>query len=156
MTEKHNDHPDVVAIPPFIYLGFFCLGLVLEFFWRTSLLTPPLRLSLGPILIVASALLGFQAFREFQRAETNIEVYRPATALVTSGPYRYTRNPIYVSLALAYVGGALLADSLWVLGLLVPVLAIIHFGVILREEEYLLSRFGQAYQQYQSSVRRWL
>jgi len=157
MSEKHSDHPDVVALPPFIYLGFFCLGLVLEFFWRTRLLTVlPARLSIGAALIFAGIQLGFRAFREFQRAETSVEVYRPATSLVTSGPYRWTRNPIYLGLTSAYMGVALLADSLWVLGLLAPTLVIVHYGVVLREEEYLRAKFGQPYQRYQASVKRWL
>lgn len=151
-----NDHPDVVALPPFIYLAFLAAGLVLEFFWRTHVFTPTVRLTIGPLLFVAGMLLGFRAYRAFQRAETNVEVYKPANALVTTGPYRYTRNPIYISLTLAYIGGALLADSLWVLGLLVPVLAIIHYGVILREEQYLRSKFGATYERYQAAVRRWL
>jgi protein-S-isoprenylcysteine O-methyltransferase Ste14 len=156
MAQKHNDHPEVVALPPLIYFGFFCLGLILEYFWRTAVFAPPLRLLVGVSLIAAGLLLGFQAYREFRRAETNVEVYRPATALVTSGPYRYTRNPIYVGLTLAYVGAALVADSLWVLGLLVPTLLIMHYGVVVREEQYLLRKFGTAYQRYQASVRRWV
>lgn len=153
--ETPNDHPNVVALPPFIYLALFMVGLVLEFFWRTHVLTPTVRLAIGPLLFVAGMLLGFRAYRSFQRADTNVEVYKPATALVTTGPYRYTRNPIYISLALAYVGAGLLADSLWVLGLLAPVLAIIHYGVILREEQYLRRKFGGTYERYQAAVRRW-
>ncbi|MGH2436543.1 MAG: methyltransferase family protein [bacterium] len=132
------------------------MGLILEFFWRTATFSPFLRFSAGPVLIGASISLGFQALREFRRADTNVEVYKPATALITSGPYRFTRNPLYICLSLAYIGAALIADSLWVLMLLIPVLIVIHYGVVLREEQYLLKKFGAAYQRYQSSVRRWL
>lgn len=157
MDTMENDHPDVLALPPLIYFGFFCLGLILEFFWRTRIFaTLPSRISIGAALVIAGFQLGYRAFREFKRADTNVEVYRPATSLVTSGPYRWTRNPIYIGLTSAYMGAALLADSLWVLGLLAPALVIVHYGVVLREEEYLRAKFGQPYQQYQASVKRWL
>jgi protein-S-isoprenylcysteine O-methyltransferase Ste14 len=156
MNERHIDHPKVVAVPPLIYFGFFCLGLILEYFWRTEVFAPPLRLLVGVFLIAVGLLLGFQAFREFRQAETSVEVYKPSTALVTKGPYSYTRNPIYVGLTLAYVGAALVADSLWILGLLAPILLIMHYGVVVREENYLMRKFGTAYRQYQESVRRWL
>lgn len=108
------------------------------------------------MLIGAAISLGFQALREFRRADTNVEVYKSATALITTGPYRFTRNPLYICLSLAYLGAALMADSLWVLVLLIPVLLTTHYGVVLREEQYLMKKFGAAYRQYQKAVRRWL
>ncbi len=154
--ETRKDHPHVVALPPLIYVAFLILGLILEFFWRTPIRAAPVRVTVGPLLIIAGLLLGVRAVREFQRAGTNFEVYRPATALVATGPYRWTRNPIYLGFAVAYVGAALLAASQWVLGLLVPLLVVVHYGVILREEQYLTAKFGTAYHRYQASVRRWV
>lgn len=151
-----NDRPNVIALPPLIYAAFFAAGLVLEFFWRTHVFSVPVRVAIGLLLLAAGFLMASQAVREFKRADTNVEVYKPATSLVTSGLYRYSRNPIYVGLTLAYLGAGLLADSLWVLVLLIPVLVLIHYGVILREEEYLQRKFGAAYFHYVRSVRRWL
>lgn len=156
MPETQTDHPDVVALPPLIVVVFLIVGLILEFFWRTDTLTGAIRFTVGPLLVIAGMWLAFRAVREFRKAETNLEVYRPATALVTTGPYRYTRNPIYLGFTVAYIGIALLADSLWVMGLLLPLLVILHYGVILREEQYLAAKFGAGYRQYQASVRRWL
>ncbi|MGQ0571473.1 MAG: methyltransferase family protein [Armatimonadota bacterium] len=111
-----------------------------------------------PLGILLGALgLGFMAaaLRAFRHAGTNVETDRPATALVTAGPYRSSRNPIYLSLTFIYAAIGIAANSLWTLVLLVPLLAIMHYGVILREERYLERKFGEAYRRYTSSVRRW-
>jgi len=81
---------------------------------------------------------------------------KPTTALVTEGPFRYSRNPIYVALTLLYVGVALLINALWILLLVVPALMALRYGVIAREEAYLTQKFGDAYHQYTTQVRRWL
>lgn len=151
-----QDHPHVVALPPALYAGSLGLGLLFEFFWHTIVLSAPVRFLVGPLLLLVGLLLGVPAMREFLRAKTPFEVYRPATALVTTGLYRYTRNPMYLGLTVAYVGAALLASSLWVLGLLLPLILVVHYGVVLREEQYLAAKFGAAYRQYQAAVRRWL
>lgn len=154
--DARADHPQVVVLPPLLYAAGFVAGLILEFLWRTHLAGPPVRFALGSALVALGGVLGFAGVRAFQRAGTNVEVYRPSTSLVVTGPYRYTRNPIYVGLTVAYVGAALLADSVWVLILVVPIVLITHFGVILREERYLASKFGAAYHDYMRSLRRWL
>ncbi len=94
--------------------------------------------------------------RVFRTAGTNVEVYRPATSLVVTGPYQFTRNPIYVGMTMAYAGAGVLADSLWVLGLVVPVLVLMDYGVVRREEQYLAEKFGDAYRNYSRTVRRWV
>jgi protein-S-isoprenylcysteine O-methyltransferase Ste14 len=96
------------------------------------------------------------AFARFIRAGTNIPTNRPTTALVTAGPYRFSRNPIYIALTLLYLGIALAVDSAWIAGLIVPVLIAIRYGVIAREESFLEQKFGAAYRDYKARVRRWL
>jgi protein-S-isoprenylcysteine O-methyltransferase Ste14 len=90
---------------------------------------------------------------------------KPTTALVTEGPCRYSRNPLYVALTLLYLGVAFLVNALWILLLIVPVLVVIRYGIIAREEAYLTRKFGEAYltrkfgeayRQYTTQVRRWL
>jgi len=90
------------------------------------------------------------------RAGTNVRPDRPATALVTGGPFRFSRNPLYVSLIALYLGITLLFDALWPLILLIPVLAFVHWGIVLREERYLELKFGDAYRDYKTRVRRWI
>ncbi len=124
--------------------------------WPTSFGPLRTRLVVGGALLAAGLILAGWAASTFFRAGTHIEVYRPATALVTKGPYRFSRNPIYVGMAVGHVGAAILANSIWALLMLLPALALIRYGVIAREEEYLERRFGEAYQRYMNTVRRWL
>ncbi len=76
--------------------------------------------------------------------------------VVTDGAFRYSRNPTYLSLTLLYVGVALVLNSLWVLMMVVPAVAVTHWGVVLREERYLESKFGEEYRRYTQRVRRWI
>jgi protein-S-isoprenylcysteine O-methyltransferase Ste14 len=91
-----------------------------------------------------------------QRANTNIDPYKPVTTVVTEGPFRYTRNPIYLALALLSAGIAFIANTFWVLLLLPFALLLINFGVIEREERYLENKFGKQYLDYKARVRRWV
>jgi protein-S-isoprenylcysteine O-methyltransferase Ste14 len=100
--------------------------------------------------------LALTALRVLSRAHTPVDPTKPTTALVTEGPFRYSRNPIYVALTLLYLGGAFLVNALWILLLVVPALVVLRYGVIAREEAYLARKFGTAYHQYTAQVRRWL
>ena len=89
-------------------------------------------------------------------AGTRVETVEPTTAIVTSGPYRYTRNPIYIGMFVALIGLAIGFDSLWIAIALVPFYLVIRYGVIAREESYLDRKFGDVYRNYKSRVGRWL
>lgn len=91
-----------------------------------------------------------------RRAGTNISPSRPATALVVGGPFRFSRNPLYVALTSLFLGLTLIFNTAWGLLLSIPVLIVMHYGVILREERYLEAKFGESYRDYRASVRRWL
>ena len=92
----------------------------------------------------------------FTRAKTNISPYQPTKAIVTSGPYRFTRNPAYMGFTMIVSGVAVMAEALWVFAALVPTIALIDRAVIAREERYLESKFGDEYLSYKRRVRRWL
>ena len=92
----------------------------------------------------------------FRRARTPLDVRKPATALITQGPYRFSRNPIYVSMTLLYAGLAFLLGNGWVLALAAPVLLVMDFWVVRREERHLEAKFGEDYLRYKAAVRRWL
>ena len=157
MSVDVKDSPDVVVRPPRLYLAFLVLGLILHFLWPASLGLPaPFRLSIGPLVTAFGVVVVGVAIRGFKTAGTNVPTIKPATALVTGGLHRISRNPIYIGLSLIYGGIAVTANSLWVLGLLVPILVVIHYGVVLREERYLEEKFADEYRRYKSSVRRWL
>lgn len=151
-----HDHPGVIARPPLIYLAALAVGLVLEFLWPQGFLALAYRLPVALVLAAAGAGLGRLAFREFKRAGTHYRTDKPVTAIITTGPFRFTRNPLYIALALIYLGIAVALGSLWVLAMLIPVLIVIRYGVIAREERYLEKKFGDGYRGYKSSVRRWL
>ena len=96
------------------------------------------------------------AARLFQKAGTNVPTRKPTTALVTAGLYRFSRNPIYLSLSVIHVGIAVGTDNPWMLTLLVPTLIVVRYGVIAREEIYLEEKFGDDYRRYKAAVHRWL
>jgi protein-S-isoprenylcysteine O-methyltransferase Ste14 len=154
-----NDHADVAVMPPLLFLGALIGGALLSYLVPIG---PGLGSANGLALVVGFTFvaLGFAlvtlSFRNFQRAGTSVVPTEPSTALVTTGPYRFTRNPIYIGFVLAYFGFAIVLTSMWVLLLLIPVLAILQRGVVEPEEAYLRRKFGDAYRKYQARVPRWL
>lgn len=156
---KTNDYAEVAIKPPILFLGALVLGYLLTRYFPLGpgLATPnALGLAVGLIFVAAGFVLAFLSFRRFRLAGTSVVPGEPVTALVTAGPYRVTRNPIYIGFVLVYFGMAVVLTSLWVLFLLVPVLVILQRGVIFREEAYLERKFGDAYREYAARVPRWL
>ena len=156
MTDPPHDSPGVIAPPPIIYLPALVLGLVFDRLWPTTLVPPIVRYTLGPLLGLVSLAIVLFVLREFRRAHTHFDVRRPAITLITAGPFRFSRNPSYVSLTLLWIAIAVLTDNMWIGVWLVPVLVLVHYGVIRREERYLEQKFGDAYRDYMARVRRWL
>ncbi|MGQ0723452.1 MAG: TolC family protein [Candidatus Eiseniibacteriota bacterium] len=148
------DNPGVIAPPPLLFLGAVVGGVALDAFAPLPHLSPVARWS-GVVLVAGALALAALAFREFRRAGTSFETRRATTAVITTGPYARTRNPLYVALTLLTAGLGLLLDLPWTLPLLVPVLWVLHRGVILREERYLDRKFGEAYASYRARVPRW-
>lgn len=156
-NEAAPDHPGVIAKPPYIYFGFLLAGALCGFFYPLPLADKAgLARIAGAILLAAGVLLMSLCVRRFNKAGTNIPTNLPVNALVTEGPYRFSRNPIYVSMTAIYVGLGLLLDNGWIIALLIPLLLIMRYGVIAREERYLETRFGDPYRDYKTRVRRWL
>ncbi len=151
-----RDNPGVIARPPLIYLTALALGLGLHAAFRLPVLPVTLARSVGVLLIACAVAVAVPAFRAMARAGTSFRTERPTTAIVTDGPFGYTRNPIYVALTLRYLGIALLINALWVLLLIVPVLVLMQLGVVAREERYLDRKFCDEYLRYKARVRRWL
>ena len=159
-AHKHSDDTaGVITHPPLVYLAGLLLG------WGADRLfaLPPLPglagrtgVSLAAVLGAIGLLLALAAAGLFVRAGTSIPPHRPASALVTGGLYRFSRNPIYVGVTLVYLAVTAFFASLGALVLLPAVLLVMEFGVIRREERYLERRFGAAYRDYKVRVRRWL
>lgn len=142
--------------PPFIYLGGFLLGWIMQWMAALPALDPPIDAVLGVVLILIGGALAFPSAVLFFRAGTNLAPHQPTTALVFDGPYRFTRNPIYVGFALIYAGAAIWSGTTWSLLVLPFVLAVISRSVIAREERYLEAKFGEEYLSYKRRVRRWV
>jgi protein-S-isoprenylcysteine O-methyltransferase Ste14 len=150
------DRPGVITLPPLIYAAFLVVGI----YWRDvlplSLGPGPLRKPIGVALVAAGILIAFWAMGTMTRARTTFNPFRPSSAIVSSGPFRFTRNPIYLGDLLIYAGVAMYFDSALALLLLPLVIVAMHFGVIVREERYLERKFGEEYRNYRQRVRRWL
>ncbi len=146
----------MIAPPPLIYLGALAIGFALAVVLGFTKITAPVRLPVGVLLVVAGSSLLAGVVTRFRRAHTEIDPYRPTTAIVTSGPFRRTRNPAYLGMALVYSGIAFLSGALWAFVPLLGAIAAIDRGVIAREERYLERKFGNADTDYKRQVRRWL
>ena len=114
------------------------------------------RAWIGLVLFLAGIFLAAWSVRTFRKAHTNILTSQPASAIVTTGPYGFSRNPIYMGMFLGLIGFAIAFNTLWFLAVLVAMVFVIRFGVIAREEIYLESKFGARYLDYKARVRRWL
>ena len=142
--------------PPFVYLGAIALGLLLHFAWPVWLVSRAVSGPLGGTAVLVAVALFLWAVRTFRTDGTPVPGNRPTSTIVRTGPYRYSRNPIYLAFSLLQVGVAFWINSLWLLVTLIPAVALMSLVVIPREEHYLESRFPSRYLPYKASVRRWL
>jgi protein-S-isoprenylcysteine O-methyltransferase Ste14 len=144
--------------PPVAFLAGLAAGFSLQYFYPAQLVSAPnatYAKLLGILLLGFGVGLSALAIWTFRRASTTVRPDRASTALVTSGPFRFTRNPMYLGLSLIHAAVSFMANALWPLVFLLPVVAFIRYYVIAREERHLLSRFGGEYHAYLRSVRRW-
>ena len=155
-TQVGSDNPGVWFPPPLWYALAVLIGLLLDRRWPLPVAAGSLSRTGGVLCVVGWMALAFASIGRFRRSKTSLVPIRPAEALVLSGPYQYTRNPMYVSLALLAIACGLLLATWWPIVLLVPALAIVQQFVILPEERYLRRRFGAGYEAYTRRVRRWL
>lgn len=159
MNDTKRDTAGVIAPPPLIFLGFLIAGIALEYgVVRTQGLDmpPSLRWTVTPLLFLAGLAFIAAALARFRRADTPAPPWQPTTAFVAEGVYRWSRNPMYLGMALIYSALGVAADAPVVFWLLVPLVMTIHYGVILREERYMAARFGAPYLDYAHHVPRWL
>lgn len=160
---SHPENQETAGVPfppPVAFIGALGVGFALQHFiplriLRTGAGIDALQI-VGAGLVLMAVVLAVCAFTCFRLARTSPFPERPTTALVVRGPFRLTRNPLYLSMSLVHAGVALFANALWPLLLLVPAVLAIRFLVIAREERYLVQRFGAEYEAYCHSVRRWL
>jgi len=151
-----EDSAGVKFPPPFIYLIGLILGLIISRYIPVRVIPTAIVWPLGIVLLIAWIALWVPALASFFRVRTPLPPNKPTSALVTSGVFGITRNPLYLGLVAFYLAIAVLANSLWAIVLIIPVVAIVKVAVIAREERYLERKFGREYTDYKQRVRRWL
>jgi protein-S-isoprenylcysteine O-methyltransferase Ste14 len=154
--DLHRDNPAIAVRPPCIALAFLAVGLAIDQFTSAPFLYEPVQYLGGAGLLIAGVGLAASAMRRFRAAGTAVETSRPSVTIVSDRPYAGTRNPIYVAMLLIYAGIVVVANAPAVVALMPVLFAVLHFGVGLREEDYLECKFGDAYLAYKLAVPRWL
>jgi protein-S-isoprenylcysteine O-methyltransferase Ste14 len=142
--------------PPIVYAGSILLGVLLDTAWPLPFVPRALGRPLGGALALTAVVLFVAAVRQLSTAGTPVPGNKPTTVLVRTGPYRVSRNPIYLAFSLLHLGVATWVDSWWLLATLVASVTFVAAVVVPREERYLEGRFGSTYVDYKASVRRWL
>lgn len=156
-TPTRRDETGIRFPPPLIYALFFLLGYALQRFEPFSLFGgQSWPGTVGLAMIGAGVALAITAALTFRQAGTHVNPTKPATTVVAHGPFRFTRNPMYLSMGVIYLGGVLMLDSLWPLLLFPVTIWVIRTRIIALEEAYLESKFGAVYLDYKKKVRRWL
>lgn len=154
---QRRDAPDIVILPPVLVGGTMVIGLIAHYvLWTVTVLPMLLSRVLGVVLFVSSGILAHLAHRAMERVGTNVFPTQPTLAIATDGPYRFTRNPLYLAAIGVYLGTTLWVNSLVMLLLAIPMVVILHRGIVLREEQYLSQKFPEAYGAYRAGVRRWV
>ena len=151
------DTAQVIIRPPLTWALAVIVGLALDWLLPLPFLPAGLPAAfLGAMVFVLALALFAWAIITITRAGSSVPTNRPTTTIVDSGPFRFTRNPIYTGMFLGLIGLAIAFDNLWLLVTLVPFVLVIRYGVVAREEDYLERKFGDIYRGYRSRVRRWL
>jgi protein-S-isoprenylcysteine O-methyltransferase Ste14 len=155
--EAGADRPNAVIRPPIAWALAFVTGLAIDRLYplRWIPATWP-KVLIGGIVFAAAFALAIWAIVTFRKAGTRVVPTKPTIAIVTRGPYSFTRNPIYLGMFLGQMGLAIGFNNLWVLAMLIPFYLVLRYGVVAREEAYLERKFGHVYSDYKSHVRRWL
>ena len=151
------DTPNVIVRPPIAWALAVLAGLALNWFMPLPIV-PAAVLGgwLGALLFALALALFVWAIATMTWGGSNVPTNLPTTTIVDTGPYRFTRNPIYLAMVLGLIGLAIAFNTLWLLLVPVPFALVIRYGVIAREEAYLDRKFGDVYRRYRLRVRRWL
>jgi len=154
--ETSSDNPGVIAFPPLIWAVGAVISLLIHFFViQVPIMRYGICLVCGIVLVILAPTLALSALVTMKKAGTNVDPAKPALTIVLGGPFRFTRNPMYLALCLLQVALGFFLNDWITLLFVVPLALIFHYGVILREERYLTAKFGEPYLQLKHDVRRW-
>lgn len=152
-TAKGGPNPGLLR-PPIIFLGSILLGIALNLAWPLHFVPTSVRL-VGPVVTACAVVLFLLSYREFRAAGTSVQGSKITTTIVRTGPYRFSRNPIYLAFILFVLGLSVWLNNAWLLVMLVPAVGVIALIVIPREERFLDHNFKEEYSSYKARVRRW-
>src|SRR3984893_16164728 len=156
MSASSSDAPNVKIIPPLVYLAGLLIGFLANIWMPIKVVPNLVAWTLGGLFIFCGAVLMGSPVFNFRAVGTTVRPDRAASTLVIAGPYKITRNPMYLGLAFVYFGIAIAGQSVWALILLPVVLLVVQRGAIEPEEAFLEKRFGAEYSRYKEKVRRWI
>jgi protein-S-isoprenylcysteine O-methyltransferase Ste14 len=154
--QPSSDNPGVIAFPPLIWAVGAVISVLIHFFIiRVPIMRYGICFVCGIVLVILAPTLALSALVTFKKAGTNVHPSEPALTIARGGPYRFTRNPMYLALCLLQVALGFFLNDWITLLFVVPLALILHYGVILREEKYLAAKFGEPYLELKRAVRRW-
>lgn len=155
-SQDTQDNPGVIAFPPLIWLVGAVLSSLAHYFFPSRMMSSGVSLPIGIALAIVAPSLAIWAALVMKAAGTNVNPSQPALLIVRRGPYRFTRNPMYLAICLLQVALGFLLNDWLSLAFVIPLALVLHFGVILREERYLEAKFGDPYLALKRDVRRWI
>lgn len=155
-TSNPANHAGVWVPPPVLYVAPLVLAWLLQGAIALPLLPPGIAQVAAGLFLAAGIVLCVWSIGLFRRSKTSLVPIKPTAALVLSGPYRITRNPMYLGLLCLYLGAAFWLNLIWALVLAPAVVGVVQRVVIEKEERYLEQKFGETYRQYKAQVRRWI
>jgi len=156
--KKQKDHADIVAKPPVIYAVPFLIGILLNKFFSLKILSSVSTslLILSWILVVLGFFLAGWTLLTFLKKGEDVRPEKPTTVIIANGPFRFSRNPIYLSFNITYIGFSLILNNLWLIIFLPFAFLVLRYGVVSKEEQYLERKFGKKYLVYKKRTRRWI
>jgi protein-S-isoprenylcysteine O-methyltransferase Ste14 len=154
--EDPLDRPGVLIFPPLIMGLALLSAIALDWLWPLPIFVRPVAPVLGTLLSIFGAGSAAWGRKIMVQGGTNVSPMKPSTAIVTEGPFRFSRNPLYVGLTSLFIGLSLLIGTWWGCLLFFPAVLVLHYGVVVREERYLEQKFGDRYLSYKNAVRRYL
>ena len=153
-----KDRPAIIAPPPLLVLACIAAGFIAARFKPLPFFPGPasVRVAISIVLFLAPVVIVFVARRELIKHKEHPNPYKPTSAIVSSGIYRFSRNPIYIAFLIVVLATATAANNAWLLVSIVLAFVLLQFGVVRAEERYLSGKFGAEYDEYRRRVRRWV
>jgi protein-S-isoprenylcysteine O-methyltransferase Ste14 len=154
--QADEDSAHVKIPPPLLLLSILIIGGFIQWMYPVSIVSESLRWPIGIILIVAGIGTILYSAWLFRKAQTRIEPWKTTSHIIKTNIYSLSRNPIYFAFLIIGLGVAFMANSLWIVLSLIPLIFLLNTLVIQKEERYLEKKFGQEYLEYKAQVRRWI